>query len=393
MNRWRLVVGMLVAVVVLGVLPACGGDDRAGCPPLALGFLGPLTGPDRASGEDLRNAAALAVREHNNRDDGCEVGLVSYDTTGDPRQAEALARQIVADPQIIGVVGPVFSGETEAAMPVLDEAGVPVITPSATNPSLSQQGWETFHRLVGTDADQGPAAAAWLVEALGVGTVAVVDDGSLYGRTLADLTAGALDTSGVRIAPRQTIEPERRDYSEEVATVRDLDVDAVYFGGVGEAGTRFYRQLRDQGVDAVFMSGDGMFLGVFAGVVDTSRATGGADGPVVVTCPCVGVATTPDQEAFAGRFIEAWGSAPFNFAPEAFDATNVLLAGIDDGARTRSELLAWVSDVSLAGITSVVGFDADGEAEDPAVYVFTVSDGGFVTVGKFEDGELQPVGD
>ena len=176
----RKVAGV-VLVFVLGVtgVVACATEESRSCPPLAIAFLGALTGADASTGEVVRNSAALAVEAHNAANPACEVGLLSFDSGGDPEFAKVLARQIIEDTQVVGVVGPVFSGETEAVLPLFEAAGLPVLTPSATNPDLGEQGWTMVHRLVGTDADQGPAAVAWLVSEVGPGRVAVVDDGSL----------------------------------------------------------------------------------------------------------------------------------------------------------------------------------------------------------------------
>ncbi len=260
MTTRRVIAPMVALMLVAAVgLTSCSQDDQASCPPLALAFLGVLTGPDASSGTTVRNSAAMAVAEHNDASPECEVGFISYDSQGDADLAVVLANQIVSDDQIIGVVGPVFSGESAAAMPIFEEAGLPVLTPSATNPTLSQQGWSTFHRLVGTDAAQGPAAVVWLLSAADVKRVGVVDDGTLFGKALADFATDELNRRGITIAPRQQVEPSRRDYGDVVEAVASVGVDAVFFGGLGEAGAQLHRQLRDAGVDGLFVGGDGLY--------------------------------------------------------------------------------------------------------------------------------------
>lgn len=384
-SRVRFAAAAVAAAAALSV-PACtdNAGTQAGCQPVALAFVGPLSGPEAQSGEVVRNAAALAVGEHNDLEGKCDVGLVSFDTQGDPQRAGVLARQIVADPQVIAVVGPVFSGETEAVMPVFEQAGLPVVTPSATNPGLGQQGWEMFHRVVGTDAAQGPAAARWLAEQAEVRTVAVIDDGSLYGRGLADAVVDDLDRRGLTIAPRQRVEPERRDYGDVVGGVQAVDADAVFFGGLPEAGIQLFSQMRGAGVDAVFMGGDGVFMESF------EQAVAATDNPgvVVVTCPCVGTATTPSQRAFAERYADAFGRQPFNFAAEGFDAATMLLAGIDDGATTRSAMADWLSGATHSGITKRITFGPDGEIVDGPVFFFAPADGRLSLVGQLANDRL-----
>jgi branched-chain amino acid transport system substrate-binding protein len=383
-----------VGVVLAGLLAAsgvvgCAGDEGGACPPLAIAFLGALTGPDASSGEVVRNSAALAVEDHNEANPDCEVGLVSFDSRGEPERAQVLARQIVDDPQVVGVVGPVFSGETEVVMPLFEEAGLPVLTPSATNPALGERGWTTFHRVVGTDADQGPASVAWLVDTVDPERVAVVDDGTLYGGTLADLTTTELIRLGVVVAPRQKVEPGVRDYGQAVESIAALDVDAVFFGGLGDAGAQLHGQLREGGVTGPFVAGDGTYTGSFLEVVGRSVDGGVA---VAVTCPCVGVAATDAQRAVAARYREVFGAEPLAFAFEGYDAAAMLLAGIDDGAHSREAMARWLDGATYEGLTKTVTFDDDGEVVGGPVFVSRIVDGAFVPVARVADGEVIPLG-
>jgi len=384
----------LVAVVVVAVLAAtgvvgCASDERGTCPPLAIAFLGALTGADASTGEVVRNSAALAVADHNAANPDCEVGLISFDSRGEPARAEVLARQIVDDAQVLGVVGPVFSGEAETVMPVFEAAGLPVLTPSATNPELGRKGWTMFHRVVGTDADQGPAAVAWLTAEVGPARVAVVDDGSLYGGALADLATDELIRRGIVVAPRQQVEPGVRDYGSAVDSIAALDVDAVFYGGLGDAGGQLHGQLREGGVAGPFVSGDGTYTGSFLEVVRSSPDGGAA---VAVTCPCVGAPSTDAQRAVADRYRQVFGAPPLAFALEGYDAAAMLLAGIADGARSRASLASWLDGVTYEGLTKTISFDAAGEVVGGPVFVSRIVDGDFVPVAEVSDGRVTPLG-
>lgn len=387
----RGVIAPMVALMLVAAvgLTSCSQDDQASCPPLALAFLGVLTGPDASSGTTVRNSAAMAVAEHNDANPECEVGFISYDSQGDADLAVVLANQIVSDEQIIGVVGPVFSGESAAAMPIFEEAGLPVLTPSATNPTLSQQGWSTFHRLVGTDAAQGPAAVVWLLSAADVKRVGVVDDGTLFGKALADFATDELNRRGITIALRQQVEPSRRDYGDVVEAVASVGVDAVFFGGLGEAGAQLHRQLRDAGVDGLFVGGDGLYNTSFRDSVAS-----GPDGGVsaAVSCPCAGSAATEAQLAFAERYQDRYEGAALYFAFEGFDAASMLLAGIDSGARSRPALLQWLGNAEFEGLSKTISFDADGEVVGGPVFINRIVNGEFETVAKVSDGQVTPVG-
>jgi branched-chain amino acid transport system substrate-binding protein len=387
----RRILTSVMAVVLLAAvgLTSCTSDEQAGCPPLALAFLGVLTGPDASSGTTVRNSAAMAVAEHNEANPACEVGFISYDSQGDADVAEVLARQIVSDEQIIAVVGPVFSGETAAVMPIFQDAGLPVLTPSATNPTLGQQGWTMFHRLVGTDAAQGPAAVVWLLDEADVKRVGVVDDGTLFGKDLADFATDELNRRGITIAPRQQVEPSRRDYGDAVEAVSSVGVDAVFFGGLGEAGSQLHRQLRDAGVGGLFVGGDGLYNSSFVEAV-----VAGPDGGVLaaVSCPCAGSASTDAQRAFAERYQGLYNGAPLYFAFEGFDAAAMLLAAIDSGARTRSAVEQWLNTAEFEGVSKTISFDANGEVIGGPVFINRIVNGAFQTVAKVSDGQVSPVG-
>jgi branched-chain amino acid transport system substrate-binding protein len=387
----RRVIATVVALMLVAAagLTSCSSDEQASCPPLALAFLGVLTGADASSGTTVRNSAAMAVAEHNAAKPECEVGFISYDSQGDADLAEVLARQIVSDEQVIGVVGPVFSGESAAVMPIFEEAGLPVLTPSATNPTLGQQGWTTFHRLVGTDASQGPAAVVWLLSTGDVKRVGVVDDGTLFGKALADFATEELNRRGITIAPRQQVEPSRRDYGDVVEAVSSVGVDAVFFGGLGEAGAQLHRQLRDAGVNGLFVGGDGLYSTSFRDAV-----AAGPDGGVAaaVSCPCAGSAATDEQLAFAERYQDLYDGAALYFAFEGFDAASMLLAGIDSGARSRPALLRWLDTAEFEGLSKTISFDANGEVIGGPVFINRIVNGEFETVAKVSDGQVTPVG-
>ena len=250
--RTLLLAASLLLPVALG---SCGSDSASkGCQPRAVAWLGALTGPARRPPH--QNGAELAVHLYNAAHPECPVGYLFYDSQGDPDVAKRLARSIVDDPQIIAVVGPGFSGESAKAIPLFDKVDLATITASATNPTLAEQGWHTFHRVVSNDSTQAPAAVAFLAEQLHVKRVAVVDDGSLYGQALADIAAKDFGNRGIVVAPRTALNPEGLDYGAIVSSIAEIGVDAVYYGGYIDPAVRLLRQLRDAGVTAAFMGGD-----------------------------------------------------------------------------------------------------------------------------------------
>ena len=362
---------------------ACGSTERAGgCGSRAIAWLGALTGQARRP--PFQNGAELAVHQYNLAHPDCPVGYVVFDSQGDPEIALRLAETIVDDPQILAVVGPGFSGETKAAMPIFEEAGLPVITASATNPTLSEQGWTTFHRVVGNDTAQGPAAAAFLALTLRVKRVAIIDDGGLYGKTLADLVAEDLGNRGIVVAPRGSVDSKGVDYRGTVTAIADIGVDAVYYGGVTEPAVRLLRQLRDADVLVPFVGGDGIF--------DTSLISGVGAGSAgaYATCPCLepGLTNTSLRSDFAKSYREYFGEAPVGFAMEYADAVNLMLSAMDNGASTRRALNSWLDTVDFTGITKQISFGDTGEVREGAIFVHQVQEGRFVQIASVLDGRV-----
>lgn len=381
----RRVVIATTLVVSLAASTSCGTTSSSdGCRPRAIAWLGALTGQARRP--PFQNGAELAVQRYNEEHAECPVGYVVFDSQGDPDIAERLAHTIVDDPQILAVVGPGFSGETKAAMPIFEEAGLSVVTASATNPTLSEQGWTTFHRVVGNDAAQGPAAAAFLALTLGVQRVAIIDDGGLYGKTLGDLVAEDLGKRGIVVAPRGSVEATGVDYRATVRAIADIGVDAVYYGGVTEPAVRLLRQLRDAGISVPFIGGDGIF--------DSSLISGvgaGADG-AYATCPCLDptLVNTADRKAFSTAYLAYFHEAPVGFAMEYFDVVHLLLGAMDGGARTRRAVDAWLDRADVSGITKQIAFDERGEVKEGAIFVHQARDGRFQQVASVLEGRVDP---
>lgn len=180
----RVLGGVALAAALVGGVAACNGGtkdnsgsggDKCG---LKLAFFGALTGDAANLGINIKDGAKLAVEQYNDKNPSCKIELLEKDSQGDEKQAPGLARDLVKDTKLVGVIGPAFSGETEASGPIWQEAGVPIITPSATRPSLSTKGWSIFHRGVANDDSQGPAAANYIKTVLKAEKVFVIDDQS-----------------------------------------------------------------------------------------------------------------------------------------------------------------------------------------------------------------------
>jgi branched-chain amino acid transport system substrate-binding protein len=379
-KTWQAVA---VAAVAGLVLSACGttedsGNDSgsdsngggAACD-LKLAFFGPETGPAAGLGKPIIQGAELAVDQYN-ADADCEVELVNYDSQGSPDEAPALATEVAGDDSIIGVVGPAFSGESAAAGPIFAEAGVPTISPSATNPTLSENGWDTFHRALGNDATQGPAAATYIKDTLKAKATFVIDDASEYGAGLAGIVED--DLGGNAVAGTDTIQVGDTDFSATVTKVVDSDADTVFFGGYYAEATILVGQLRDGGFDGTFVVADGVKDPAFLDAGDAAEGS-------IITCPCI-PDTDPAVAEFASSYQDEFGEAPGTYAAESYDAASIFLAGIGEGIGDREAMLEFVNGYDEAGITKQLKFDETGEPADVHVYAYKVEGGEIVPDGE-----------
>ena len=370
------------ALAAVLLLTACGGTTGGGtgggsaapspgagsCEGLSIGVFAALTGPYANLGGNVRDAARLAVEQHNAREGACEVGLREYDSQGAPEQATGLAVQAVRDEEVVGLVGPAFSGESKVAFPVMAEGDLVGLS-TATNPALTANGWTNFFRTLSNDATQGPAAVTYLRQR-GVQRVFVVDDGSEYGKGLADLVRQGL---GGAVAESTTVQTGQTDFSAVVTAVRASGADAVYFGGYYAEAGLLVRQLRDNGVQALFVTDD---AAKDQGLLDTAGAA--AEG-VVLTCPCL-----PPEESggtFAADHRARFGADPGTYAAESFDAANILLAGLDAGRTTRAQLRDFVASYTGTGVSKEWGFTSTGEPTSTSVWTYVVR-GGAITTGE-----------
>jgi branched-chain amino acid transport system substrate-binding protein len=343
-----------------------GGGSDAACD-LKLAFFGPETGPAAGLGKPIIQGMELAVNQYN-EDADCEVEKVNFDSQGSPDEAPALATEVAGDEAIIGVVGPAFSGESAAAGPIFAEAGVPTISPSATNPALSENGWDTFHRALGNDATQGPAAATYIKDTLKAKKTFIIDDASEYGSGLAGIVEDDLGKSAV--AGSDTIQVGDTDFSATVTKTVDSGADAVFFGGYYAEATILIGQLRDGGFDGTFVVADGVKDPAFLDAGDAAEGT-------IITCPCI-PDTDPAVAEFAKAYEDEFGEAPGTYAAEAYDAATVFLDGIAAGNSDRESMLEFVNNYDEAGITKQLKFDETGEPADVHVYAYKVEGGKIV---------------
>ena len=348
------------------------GNGQAQCASTTtIAFAGAQSGANAQLGINILNGAQLAVNQHNQANPGCQVQLKKFDTEGDPGKAPGIVTQLVSEQPTIGAIGLPFSGESKATGAIFEQAGLVHLTPSATNPSLTQNGWKTFFRALGNDAVQGPAAAKFITGKLGAKKVCVIQDDSDYGIGLAKTTNDAL--GAVAADCQDKVTTGQKDFSSVVNKVIAAKPDAVFYAGYYAEGAPLDQQLVTKGFTGAFVGPDGVKDDKFI------QQAGDASNNAFFTCPCVPGELLPEfADAYKGV---SGGQAPGTYSLEGYDSATILLAGIDSGIKDRAGLLNWVTNYDKDGFSKHFKWDGTGELAATTVYGYKVQGGKIVYVG------------
>jgi branched-chain amino acid transport system substrate-binding protein len=327
-----------------------------------IAFLGATTGDYGALGLNMVGGIKLALDEYNQKNPDCKVSFQPYDSQGDPNKATPLGTKIVGDDSIIGLVGPGFSGESLATGKTFAAAGLPVISPSATNVTITQQGWTTWHRVIGNDEAQGKADASYLTTTANAKKVFVIDDASDYGKGLATVVKSSL---GSAVASTDEIQQKQTDFSATVTKVKGSGADAVFFGGYYPEGGLIVKQLRQAGYTGLFMSGDGSEDPAFV----TTAGAQAADG-AILSAPA-----GPAPADFNAKYKDAIGSNAGLYSTQAYDAANIFLAALDDGKTSHEDINTFIGSYTGDGVSGPIAFDDKGDIKTSTIYAYKVSGG------------------
>jgi branched-chain amino acid transport system substrate-binding protein len=364
------------------VAAACGSKSSSkntsaasgGCSGISIGFFGALTGEAANLGINEANGTKLAIDQFNKKNASCQVGFEKLDSAGDPAQAPALAQKAVTNSKIVALVGPAFSGESKVADPIFNEAVLPTITASATNPSLSKNGWKIFHRAVGNDNAQGPAAAKYMTSNLNAKKLAILDDASEYGKGIADIVREKVKASGATITVSESIDPKGTDFSSTVNKIKSQGADAVFLGGYYQAGGVLAKQLKDAGVTATFVGPDGVNDKGFV------TAAGAAAEGAILLAPAAPIEKVQGGAEFQTAYKAAFGQDVGLYSVEAYDAANAILEAIGKGNTTRAKINDYLNTtLSYQGLSKTLAFDSVGELKGQVtVYAYKVQSGTIV---------------
>jgi branched-chain amino acid transport system substrate-binding protein len=337
-----------------------------------IGHVGPLTGGIAHLGKDNENGARLAIEEANAakiKIDGKDVKftLVAEDDQADPKVGTTVAQKLV-DAKVVGVVGHLNSGTSIPASPIYNQAGIPVISGSATNPKLTEQGFKTQFRVVGRDDQQGPAIASYLAENNKPKVVAVIDDATAYGEGIANEVEKTLKAAKINVLPREKGTDKTTDWKAILTKLRGRNPDAVFYGGMDATGGPLLKQGRELGIKAVFSFGDGA-------CTDKMKELAG-DAAEGLLCSQAGIPPQAAEKKFLDAYKKKFNADPILYSPFTYDAANMLIQAMQKANSTDpKKYLPELQKLDFTGVTGKIAFDNKGDRKDAEMTIFTMKGG------------------
>jgi branched-chain amino acid transport system substrate-binding protein len=369
---------VLTAVAMMG----CGKEAPPPPPPvqapppapamvIKIGSVAPLTGGIAHLGKDNENGVRLAIDEANAA--GITIGgqkvkfeIMTEDDQADPKIGNTVAQKLV-DAKVAGIVGHLNSGTTIPASAIYNGANIPMISGSATNPALTEQGFKGVFRVVARDDQQGPAVANYLLQSKPK-TVAVVDDATAYGEGLANEVEKTLKAAGVKVLPREKGTDKTVDWKAVLTKIKGKKPDAVFYGGMDATGGPLLKQARELKLTAVFGFGDGACTDKMA-----ELAGAAAEGLV---CSQAGIPVQASGKKFLDAYKAKFNVDPILYAPFTYDAAKLLIAAMQKAdSPDPAKYLPALAASNLDGASGNIQFDEKGDRKDAEITIFTLKDG------------------
>jgi branched-chain amino acid transport system substrate-binding protein len=356
---------------------------------VTIGHAGPLTGGIAHLGKDDENGVHLAVDEANAKKiklGGKAVNFVmmSEDDQADPKLGPTIAQKFV-DAKVAGVVGHLNSGVSIPASAVYNQAGVPMISGSATNPKLTEQGFKTIFRTVARDDQQGPAVAAYIVNELKIKKVAIADDATAYGEGLANEVEKTLKAAGVQIVAREKTNDKATDFKAILTKMKGKSPDAVFYGGMDATGGPMLKQARELGIKATFAFGDGACTAEMNKLAGDKAAEG-------MICSQAGIPTQMASKTFVDAFTAKFGEIK-QYAPYYYDGAMLLINAMQKAdSPDPAKYLPELQKISYDGATGHVEFDDKGDRKDAEITIFQMKGGKVEPVAIVKAGKTTKIG-
>jgi branched-chain amino acid transport system substrate-binding protein len=373
-----------ISVIAAAVALVGCGQQSGGGGEVKIGHVGPLTGGIAHLGKDNENGARLAVEEANAakiKIDGKDVKftLVAEDDQADPKVGTTVAQKLV-DAKVAGVVGHLNSGTSIPASPLYNQAGIPVISGSATNPKLTEQGFKTQFRVVGRDDQQGPAIASYLATNNKPKVVAVIDDATAYGEGIANEVEKTLKAANIEVLPREKGTDKTTDWKAILTKLRGRNPDAVFYGGMDATGGPLLKQGRELGIKAVFSFGDGA-------CTDKMKELAG-DASDGLLCSQAGIPPQAADKKFLDAYKKKFNQDPILYSPFTYDAANMLIQAMQKANSTDpKKYLPVLQKLDFTGATGKIQFDDKGDRKDAEMTIFTMKGGKLDPIAVVKSGK------
>lgn len=363
----------VVAAAALLTAGAASAQDMV----VKIGHVGPTSGGIAHLGKDNEMGARMAIDELNAK--GVTIGgkkakfeLLAEDDAGDPKQGTAVAQKLV-DSKVNGVIGHLNSGTTIPASKIYSDAGIPQISPSATNPKYTRNGYKTAFRVVADDVHLGGTLGRYAVKELKGKSIAVIDDRTAYGQGVAEEFAKAVKASGGAIAEQQFTNDKATDFTAILTAIKAKNPDVVFYGGMDAVAGPMIRQMKQLGINAKFLGGDGICSG------ELPKLAAGAMADSQVVCAEAG-GVEGEQKAgmdkFKADFKKKFNADVQIYAPYVYDATMVMVDSmVKAGSADPAKYLPVLAKTSYKGVTGTIAFDDKGDIKNGALTLFTYKAG------------------
>ncbi|RZI39964.1 branched-chain amino acid ABC transporter substrate-binding protein [Herbaspirillum sp. HC18] len=342
-----------------------------------IGHVGPISGPIAHIGKDNENGARMAIDELNAK--GVTIGgkkvkfeLLAEDDAADPKQGTAAAQKLV-DAKVNGIIGHVTSGTTIPAAKIYSDAGIPQISPSATNPKYTQQGFKTAFRMVANDGQLGGTLGRYAAEKLGAKKVAVIDDRTAYGQGVAEEFIKGAKSKGVQVVAQQYTNDKATDFNAILTAIKAKNPDVVFYGGMDAVAGPMLRQMRTLGIKAKFVGGDGICT------ANLPKLAGDALGDDQIVCAEAGGVPESQKkslDAFRDAYKKKFGTEVQLYAPYVYDAVMVMVEAMKKANSVEpAKYLPELAKTNYKGVTGPVAFDAKGDVKEGTLTLYTFRGG------------------
>ena len=342
---------------------------------IKIGHVAPLTGGIAHLGKDNENGARLAVDEINAAggvkagDKTFKLELLAEDDKADPKEG-TLAAQKIVDGGAVAVVGHLNSGTSIPASKIYSDASVTQISPSATNPKLTEQGFKTTFRVVANDNQQGGVLANFAAGEMKAKTIAIIDDRTAYGQGLADVVEKVAKEKGLKVVAREFTNDKATDFNAILTKVRAAKPDVVMYGGMDATAGPMAKQMKQLGIKAPMLAGDGVCSPEFIKLA--------GDASSILTCSMAGEAVEklPKGTDFVAKYKAKFNQDVQIYSPYSYDAVYVIAEAIKAaGSADRAAITAAIPKTNYAGVTGQITFDEKGDIKGGAISMFKVKEG------------------